>query len=82
MSKYHFVTQVEVLEMVSLLFGEETTRNMLIRHIREGQRIGQAFINSIDADSSDRLLGTLYDPFHKDSYKSVWDAIDYLTKGA
>ena len=50
------------------------------QYLSEGQRLGQAFFNSlIDSDKS-KLSGTSHDPFHKNDKASIYDAIDFLTR--
>ena len=43
-----------------------------------GQRIGQAFMNSLTADEYNKLTGSLNDPFYRDDWDSIQRAIDYL----
>lgn len=76
-----FVSPIDVLDTTAFLYGEPAALNMLIL-MEQGQRIGQAFMNSIDSASYFLLNGSTHNPFYKDSYQSVWGAIDYLTKGA
>lgn len=49
--------------------------------IREGQRIGQAWLNACPPDIYHALSGTIADPFHRDTAGAVVSAIEFLTGG-
>lgn len=49
------------------------------QYLAEGQRLGQAFFNSLVDLDQHRLSGTPHDPFHKNDQASIHDAIDFLT---
>lgn len=42
------------------------------------QRIGQAFMNSAPSEWYSKLTGTLQDPFHRDTWVSVFNALVFL----
>ena len=50
------------------------------QYLSEGQRLGQAFFNSLIDSDQHKLSGTPHDPFHKDDQASIYDAIDFLTR--
>lgn len=43
-----------------------------------GDRLGQAFMNSLSEEDFSRLEGTLLDVFHTDDERKVFSALDYL----
>lgn len=43
-----------------------------------GQRIGQAWFNSLTPSDCAKLTGTLYDPFYRDDWLSVRQALMFL----
>lgn len=49
------------------------------KRLRNGERLGQAFMNTLDAVDYVRLTGSLYDPFYYDTPARVFAAIEYLT---
>lgn len=72
--------EVEVPRTVRALFGNDVAGDMLKR-IGRGERVGQAFMNALpDNGMFASLTDSLADPFFKDTYASVWRALDYLTK--
>ena len=48
--------------------------------VRKGDRVGQAFFNSLSHKDQARLRGTSHDPFHKNDKASIYDAVDFLTR--
>jgi len=46
--------------------------------LAEGQRYGQAFVNSLDPRDGAILAQTPFDPFYKDDTQAVSDAIKFL----
>lgn len=50
------------------------------RYVDEGDRLGQAFMLSLSDSDYNKLAGSLYDPFYKDSQKAIDDAIEFLTR--
>ena len=50
------------------------------KYLNEGQRLGQAFFNSLIDSDQHKLSGTPHDPFHKNDQASIHDAIDFLTR--
>jgi hypothetical protein len=42
------------------------------------ERIGQAWFNSLRPEDAQKLVGTLVDPFHKDTKEDVQRALAYL----
>jgi len=70
----------EAEEMLVWLYGESAGRAMR-RRGTEGQRIGQAFMNTLmnfDPISWHRLNGSLFDPFYQD--KKIPAALDFMTR--
>jgi hypothetical protein len=49
-------------------------------YVREGQRIGQAFMNAAGPEIYNSLSGTLFDPFYKSDAISVVKAMEWLTR--
>lgn len=50
------------------------------KYLSEGQRLGQAFFNSLIDSDQHKLSRTPHDPFHKNDQASIHDAIDFLTR--
>ena len=50
------------------------------QYLSEGQRLGQAFFNSLIDSDQLKLARTPHDPFHKNDQASIYDAIDFLTR--
>lgn len=48
--------------------------------LRHGYRIGQAFFNALSADDKNKIAGTYFDTFYKDSAESVYVAVEFLTR--
>lgn len=46
--------------------------------LARGERIGQAFFNALNPKDRERLRGSLFDPFFKNSSYGVRSAIDFL----
>ena len=42
------------------------------------QRYGQAFFNALPREDRDRLVGTVWDPFHRDSPFDCYLAIEHV----
>lgn len=50
------------------------------QYLSDGQRLGQAFFNSLVDSDQYQISGTPHDPFHKNDQASIHDAIDFLTR--
>jgi hypothetical protein len=57
--------------------GEDGFRLFLFAR-KHGQRIGQAWMNSLTSDDYRKLTGTLYDPFYRDDWQSLILALQFL----
>lgn len=53
--------------------------NSYRERLRAGQRIGQAFFNSLKNEDQMKLIGTTRDPFYG-GQADVYEALDFLTK--
>ena len=71
--------EVEVPRVVREAFGPEVARDML-RRISNGERVGQAFMNALPDSMYLKLTFTTVDPFYKDTYAAVWEALEFLTQ--
>lgn len=49
-----------------------------VDRMTHGQRIGQAFFNSLSKDHQNRCTGTTFDPFYSDERHAVQVAIERL----
>lgn len=49
------------------------------KRLTDGQRLGQAFFNSLSGTDQAKLRGTFYDPFNYGMVRTL-EAIDYLTR--
>jgi hypothetical protein len=70
-------------DLITDLMGVKFTNKVARDAIRYNLRIGQAFFLRLSEGQEEwvdrSLAGTLFDPFHKDTWLSCWKAIDYLT---
>lgn len=69
----------ELEKLLAFLNKEECETFMTYKFVM-GQRYGQAFFNALNEESRQRLSGSLADPFYRDSFSAIEDAIEYLTK--
>lgn len=46
--------------------------------LSNGERLGQAFFNSLSGTDQDRITGTIVDPFHKSDQDSLVRAMEWL----
>lgn len=70
----------DAVSILAWAFGAEAANVFHAYHVVQGQRAGQAFMNTLyefDNESYRRLTGSLVDPFYKDS--KIPDAIDKMT---
>lgn len=82
---YINVPRLDVLEFLQLVQEEYPTepdrRIIYKKHCDEGLRFGQAFMNSLrETPYYEQLTGSLVDPFYKNNYSSIMDAIEFLFK--
>lgn len=52
------------------------TMNQLM--VSQNQRAGQAFFNVLTPEDQEKLRGTFVDPFHKQYYPAVLNALEFL----
>ena len=69
----------EDVAVVAAYMAEGEQRAFFHRSIDRGQRLGQAFMNSLREDESRALTGTSKDPFYRDDLASVLAALEWLT---
>ncbi len=69
-----FVTHQDFLDYLT---ADQTARFMVFRQ-DDHQRRGQAFFNVLSPEDQAILSGSLYDPFHGDSWDEVYRALAYL----
>jgi hypothetical protein len=70
----------DAAEILRWGYGEEALETFLSMKYTGSHRVGQAFMNTLsmfDAESYNRLTGSLVDPFYKD--ENLPAAIDKLT---
>jgi hypothetical protein len=58
--------------------NETTSWAVYAKYLADGQRAGQAFMNSLPASMYDKLTSKPIDPFYKSDSGSVLKALDYL----
>ena len=72
------LTDYSLIEIYLSEFGGSTQSYR--QYLSEGQRLGQAFFNSLIDSDQLKLARTPHDPFHKNDQASIYDAIDFLTR--
>lgn len=60
------------------LDGRGGDRQGYLSRLAAGERIGQAFFNSLSPVDQERLRGTIHDPFHFSHGPKVYLAIQFL----
>lgn len=63
------------------LDGNEGSSRTYRDKLTQGERIGQAFVNSLSRKDYGRLTGSIWDPFYKNDNESIHVAIDKLLFG-
>jgi hypothetical protein len=55
-------------------------QDLYYRYLNMGHRVGQAFVNTLSTNESQRLIRANKDPYYSDSPQDVIAAIEFLTE--
>lgn len=80
--------RAEAHSLILSLFGDEFYYEWMDTYMTSTQRPGQAFMNGLGRDSKNyelqayynRLSASDYDPFYREGFLPIIEAIDFLTK--
>lgn len=70
-----------IVDLIEFYLAETTGTPLIFRaNYKDGQRLGQAFFNSLSREDQYRIRGTVYDCFYSDRFSEVAATLDFLTK--